>query len=371
MTSRDRAWGWVKHLEDGGTTPWTAWTGSGSAGPRSLPGAQQLELLRRVNERARPPRRLVDRVLAASAPGRGRPDLELVGVEQAQPFGPRPVDPAALPESELLRVAVGLIAEDLVAAGDPPPPAARRPRRRRRRYRLAGDPWLVRSVRAALVANGRPPGGPGATVHVLGTDLATMLRDSWTTGAFVEGGPPWPDFLAGLRRRNRVALRVDLPAIATRWQRTPGPSGVGVVLDLEALPRLLGARRTWTRPTAFDGSMAAHASELARQTAGALGVLVVPAKRAELLGGWLLPELSGVPGPPVAIPEAHREWVDERAAIMRRSLLRGGYAVVGDPDLLLPQWDTHPDGFGGVDLGEVLDLAIELLLRPVGRKENP
>ena len=370
MTSRDRAWGWVSHLEDGGTTPWTAWTGAGSAGTRSLPGAQQLELLRRVNERQRPPRRLVDRVLAASAPGRGRPDLELVGVEEAQRFGPRPVDPAALPESELLRVATGLIAEDLVAAGDPPLPAARRPRRRRRRYRLAGDPWLVRSVRAALVADGRPPGGPRATVHVLGTDLATMLRDSWTTGAFVEGGPPWPDFLAGLRRRNRVARRVDLPAIARRWQRTPGPSGVGVVLDLDALPRLLGARRALTRQTVGDGSsMAAHATELARQTAAALGVLVVPDRRAELLGGWLLPELSGVPGPPVAVPEAHREWVDEQAAVMRRSLLRGGYAVVGDPDLILPRWDTQPPGSGDVDLGEVLDLAIELLLRPIGRKE--
>ena len=55
--------------------------------------------------------------MAASAPGRGRPDLELVGVDAERRFGPPAVDPADLSDDELLRVATGLIAEDLVAAG--------------------------------------------------------------------------------------------------------------------------------------------------------------------------------------------------------------------------------------------------------------
>ena len=49
-----RAWGWVDHLRDGGTTPWRDWTGEGRAGARVLPGAQQLELLRRLNQAGRP-----------------------------------------------------------------------------------------------------------------------------------------------------------------------------------------------------------------------------------------------------------------------------------------------------------------------------
>ena len=367
MTSRDRAWGWVAHLRDGGTTPWTAFQGAAAPGPRALPGAQQLELLRRINLQQPPGSGLVQRVLGASAPGRGRPDLELVGVEGPPRFGPRPVDPAALPESELLRVATALIAEDVVSAGTPPATAGRRPRRRRRRYRLAGDPWLAAPIRAALTAEGRPPGGPGASVHVLGTDLASMLRDSWMTGVFTEGGPAWADFVNGLKRRDRVARRVDLPTIADRWRRTPGPADVDVVLDLAALPRLVGTRSRLPRPA----PVAARAAELARQVAAPLGLLVVPPRRAELLRGVLLPQLAGVPGPPVTLPPEHRAWVEEQAGNMRRRLLRSDYAVVGDPDLLLPRWEAQAAGVADVDLADVLDLAIELLLSPGNSEEVP
>src|SRR6185436_1714237 len=80
-----RAWGWVEHLRRGGTTPWRDWSVQGPARGRVLPGAQQLELLRRVNlavassaaPSAAPSAALVERIVTASAPGRGRPDLEL------------------------------------------------------------------------------------------------------------------------------------------------------------------------------------------------------------------------------------------------------------------------------------------------------
>ena len=55
--SEARAWGWVASLRDGGTTPWAAWSAEADRTSRLLPGAQQLEVLRRVN-------------LAAAAPGR-------------------------------------------------------------------------------------------------------------------------------------------------------------------------------------------------------------------------------------------------------------------------------------------------------------
>ena len=93
-TGEPRAWGWVDHLRAGGTTPWAAWSGTAEPSGRAVPGAQQLELLRRLNEVGSPDPRLVERVLATSAPGRGQPDLELVGAAHDSRFGPPAIDPA-------------------------------------------------------------------------------------------------------------------------------------------------------------------------------------------------------------------------------------------------------------------------------------
>jgi hypothetical protein len=361
---RARAWAWVAHLRAGGTTPWAAWESVDAADQgRFLPGAQQLELLRRLNDAGRPSPPLVGRVLTASAPGRGRPDLELVGVDEERRFGPPPVDPAALPDDELLRVATGLLAEDLVATsaqsrrsgGFPAPEVAttarlRRNRRFRVRYELAGDPWLAGSCTQALVADGRPPGGGGRAVHVLGADVATMLAHTWAAGAFGAGVPSWPDFLARVRARRRLPRRVDLPGVVGRFQIRPHTGRVGVVLDLAALPRLVGVRRLEAAP-----DVAAHATELARQVGVALSLHVLPDEQARLLTTVLRPLLADVPGGLPVVPPEHRDWVEDAAFAMRQRLLRARYPVVGDPDTVLPAFSER-------EPGSVLDLAIELLL---------
>jgi hypothetical protein len=348
---RARAWSWIAHLRDGGTTPWREWTSTdtgGSAESRFLPGAQQLELLRRLNLVGPPEARLVERVVAASAPGRGRPDLELVGVDAERRFGPPAVDPADLPDDELLRVATGLIAEDLVAAGTPSG-APRRTRRLRTRYELAGDPWLAAAHTRALVADGRPPGGSGRSVHVLGTDLPTLLAHTWATGAFGAGAPTWPDFLARVRARRRVPRRVDLHEVVERFRARPHTGRVDVVLDLARLPGLVGVRRLEPVP-----DVPAHATELARQVGSALSLHVLPEQQAVLLTEVLRPRLARVPGTLPVVPPEHRDWVEDAAFALRQRLLRARYPVVGDPDGLLPGWSDHPTG-------SVLALAIELL----------
>ncbi len=132
MTTTDtdspgRAWGWVAHLRGGGTTPWLAWSDTAEPSARVLPGAQQLELLRRINLAASPLDHggLADRVLAAAAAGRGQADLPLIGVGGSA-YGPRAVDPAGLGAHELTRVAGVLLAEDLVALGADPLPTTPR-----------------------------------------------------------------------------------------------------------------------------------------------------------------------------------------------------------------------------------------------------
>lgn len=362
MSGRDtpgvrRAWGWVAHLEAGGTTPWRDWSQEGRSGGRVLPGAQQLELLRRLNLAGGTPPRLAARVLEASAPGRGRPDLELEGAVDALAFGPPPVDPAALPDDELLRVAAGLIAEDLVAEGAPEHPPATRPSRwRRNRYRLVGDPELADPLRAELIARGHPPGGRGATVLVLGTDLGEMLTHAWTARSFAEGGPGWREWLQPLTRRKALPPRADLVGAARTWAARVGVDRVQIVLDPALVAGLVGVRRPLDAPR----QPSADAVDLARRVGQVLGLLALPPRREALLRDTLRPRLLESPGPPLVVPAEHLDWVHARATRVRDVLLRAGYAVHGDPDSLLPVDRTgvpEPSDAG------VLALALRLLLR--------
>ncbi|GAA4704334.1 hypothetical protein [Nocardioides conyzicola] len=349
-----RAWGWTAHLRDGGTTPWRDWTAEGVARGRHLPGAQQLELLRRLNESGRVPERLATRVLEASAPGRGRADLELLGSVERLAFGPPPVDPADLDADELLRVAAGLLAEDVHAAGVPEP-AVGRPRPWRTRYRLLGDPVLADPRRADLVARGRPPGGRTELVLVLGTDLGQMLVDAWTARSLGSGALPWTDWV---RRRATLDLlpdRVDLPRLARSSAERVGVRRVRIVLDLETLPRLVGVRR----PLASAPALSADAVELARRTGQVLALLAVPDEQRALLRGVLLPRLVAHPGPALTLPARHVGWARGRARSMRDELVRAGYPVHGDPDALLPV--DRPGVPEPSDAG-VLALALRLLL---------
>jgi hypothetical protein len=351
-----RAWGWVAHLRAGGTTPWARWedsAGSERHAGRYLPGAQQLELLRRLNLHGRPSPDLAERVIATSAPGRGQPDLGLVGALPESRFGTPPVDPVDLPPDELVRVASSLIAEDVVSAGNPPPP--RSPRRFRRRYRVVGDPELARPVREALIRDGRPPGGRRATAIVLGTDLSTMLAHLWAARAFGAGVRPWRDWLAGEVRRPTLSARIDLASLAGDLVRRTAPSRVHVVLDdPREAARLAGARRV--RPTMLD--LSADAIELARRTAPVVALLVTPARRSHLMWHRLRPVLAAADdGPPLHVPDRHRRRLLEHTSTLREQLSRGHYAVHGE----LPDPSDGP-GVTAPDEERVLALAMRLLL---------
>ncbi|WP_244930768.1 hypothetical protein [Nocardioides sp. W7] len=351
-----RAWGWHAHLRAGGTTAWGAWTEEAEPAGRYLPGAQQLELLRRLNEAGRPTAGLAARVLVASAPGRGRPDLELAGAAAPRRYGAQPVDPTELPDEELVRVASSLLAEDAVAAGVPARPAPARSRPWRTRYRLVGDPWLTEPIRTELAARGRPSGDRGAPVLVLGTDLASLIVDVWTARSFSTGAPSWSEWIAGIAERRRPPRRADLVRTARRWADEVGRDRVRVVLDPAALPRLVGVRRG---ALPVPPPVSADATDLARRVGAVLGVLVAPERRVELLREGLLPRLAALPGPALTIPAGLAPWVQEHAGRMREDLQVDGYAVVGDPDVLLPRPRA---GVEGPRDDAVLALALRLLL---------
>lgn len=363
---RRRAWGWVAHLRAGGTSSWQDWRahadGSADASSRrALPGAQQLELLRRLNLAGRPSADLVERVIGASAAGRGSPDLELVGAAADTPFGPRPVEPSGLPTRELLRVATALLAEELAGVGLPDRPASAR-MAWRRDPRVVGDPWVVsalpRPARRAVV--GRP------SVLVAGGPLALLLADVWSARCFEGGAPQWGPWLAGLEQRRRVPPRVDLPRMADTWSRRVGAAQVTVDV------RLADGRRDGALDGAPGGRPGEHAApgaavktarpsgdaaELARRVAPVLGLLVPPARRARLLGEVLRPRLVALPGGGAAgvrpgVPDERADWVARRARRMAETLRRGDYAVAGDPREVLPATvpGAAPTGAGALDL---------------------
>lgn len=372
--STSRAWGWVAALRAGATDPWHAWAGEGEQSDPWLPGAQQLELLRRLNLAAaargtKLPETLVDRVVQASAPGRGRPDLLLVGGGPEPRFGPRPVDPAELPDRELVRVATGLIADDLVAAdravgpGGLTDPAARPAGRRRPwapSYRITGDPWLAAPVVADLARRGRPQRDHPATVYVLGGDLPTMLAHAWTERAFDEGGGSWHDWLGGFARHDRLPGRADLPGYLRTWAGRVGRRHVRAVLDPDLLPTRLRGRRPAPRPP----QLGASAVDLVRRVGQTLAVLTPAERRPALLRAGLAPRLVGRGGLPLAVPDDLHDWVLHQAGRVHAAVEDGGYPVLGDPDRLL----AGPDAAAGAqpDDAAVLALAVDLLLDPAG-----
>ena len=363
VVGEQRAWGWVAHLRGGGTTPWQAWEGLGESRGRYLPGAQQLELLRRLNQAGHPSAALADSVLAASAAGRGRPDLELAGAVPESAFGPAPVDPAALPAGELVRVAASLLADQVADAGLPEPEVRRRASWWRRGYRLVGDPELADPLRDQLVARGRPPGGREPRVLVVGSDLATMTAHAWTHRAFTEGVNAWHEWLRQLQERREVPARADLLAVCRAWERRVGKARVHVVLDLGAVPRLAGDRRSLAAPEPLAG----EAGELARRVGSVLGLLVLPDARETLLTTRLRPRVEqaarSLPRTSaLVVPPEARDWVEGAAERMRVGIKRAGYAVHGDLDALVPRWSA-PAGTGvGPAPQATLDLAVRVLL---------
>ncbi|MEO9322423.1 hypothetical protein ABFT23_02980 [Nocardioides sp. C4-1] len=356
-----RAWGWVAHLRDGGTTPWAAWAGEADRTGRFLPGAQQLELLRRLNVSGladldlRRRTDLVERVLTASAPGRGRPDLELVGAVPPVTYGPQPVDPADLSADELLRVATNLLAEDLVAAGVPPV-AAPRFNRPWRPFEVAGVPWLAMPVADEMTRRGRRPGGKGVTGFLLATDMATMIELAFVARSFDQGGAAWRDWSASAAAGHRLPPRADLAPMLAAWVKGIGADRVRLVLDLDQLPRLLGTRRPFAPPPVPS----ADATDLARRVSAPLGLLVLPAERAELLRRRLLPRLLDHPGPPSRLDDDQVAWAREQGERLRRTVAGAAYEVVGSPDRLVPPRRRPPGG--EVDDDRVLRLAARLLL---------
>ncbi len=332
MTDR-RAWGWVQHLRHGGSTPWADWAGTAEPGGAVVPGAQQLELLRRLNQAGAPGPLLVQRVLGASAPGRGQPDLELLGAAAESRFGPRPVDPGALPDGELLRVAASILAEDVVARGLPGPP------------RVGPAPAMAAPLPPATVTPsssprcgptwspgaGRPADAPRSTWFSPPTS-AGCSRTCGLTAPSTPGSPAGGPGFGGWSGDGALPSRIDPLHLARNQTGRTSPDRIHVVLDPEAVGPLVGVRR----PLAQPPELSAEARELGRRIGAVVGLLVPPDQRKALMRETLRPWLAEQPGSTLGVPVEHHGWLRDHAARIAEGLSRAGYAVHGDPGGLAP-----------------------------------
>lgn len=354
---------WVEHLVEGGTTPWRHWrTRAVEAGPgRSVPvpGAQNLEALRRLNQLnggVATDAGFAEQVLTAALPGRGRPDLRLAGGTHT-PWGHPPVEPDELRAKDLLRVVTGVIAERLLATELPPLPLPRRRRRWARPFELHGDPWARAQAVDALALDGRVPGGSAAHAVVLGAGLDDLLAAQWALRSHREPTTNWMAWTRSLQRHDRLPAAVDLAAIAAHAaDRLGTPRRVHLVFEPAAVGPLVGMPAL-PAPAPVAGAVA---TDLTRHVGTALVVRTSPEVRHRLVWEVLRPLLARHDTSLLRLPERVQEWAAERAAGMTASLQRAGYRVHGDLARLVP---TSPDDESRDQTGDHLETSLRLGLQ--------
>ncbi len=386
---RAAAWSWADHLRAGGTTPWSQWVATaphdlpGAEGRGRVPGAAQLELVRRLadrlDDRAGPEfATLADRALARSGPGRGPAHIPLLwpGDEPgASRIGVPPADPTTLPADELARAGVGLLA-DLLATSPVPACDEDRPGRRRpwhKAFHLAGPPVTTAAVRRSLALAGHLEGGRSPEVVLLAEPLDVALAQVWSTR--VQRGAPvrWVTFAGRWARRDQLPPSADLDAIASWWASRVGPDRVHVVTgphvrrSVAAAAAVLGLPHVDAGPT-DPRSLPPAAVDLLRRLNRVLNVRLPEPERDPRLR-WLAGRLPEDESPALTVPVRFRSWLDDRAERVAEGLAAGGYAVHGDLTGIAPRHDgaPHPRNAEVLDLvlATVLDVAEQLRGREV------
>jgi hypothetical protein len=367
------AWSWTEHLRHRGTTTWTEWLASacapGTPVPAGwpVPGAAQLELVRRLATVSRLDEpafaRLADLVLARSAPGRGQGHQPLwwPGQPSGRRFGAPPVDPSVVPEEELLRVAVGSLAE--LALQSPADRAAGSARRlgwfaRGPRIEVVGAPVTAAAVRHRLGLTPRRSRDRVTDVVVLVEPFDRLLAEVWS--ARVQRGAPvrWTGFVRRWSGRTELPPAADLAGLARQWADRVGAGRVHLV-STEG-DRAAAIRDALGLPTRRPGApprlreLAPEAVDLCRRVNAVLAVRVEQERHRAALTSLVRSLATHGPGQCLTVPGRRRHWARSRAHGLADDLRSGGYRVHGDLGRLLPAFA----GVTGPDTGEELAVAL-------------
>ena len=370
---------WAAHLRAGGTTDWSAWRDSrtdlarddlgGTGGRRPLPDAVHLELVRRINLTApegADVRGLADQVLATAAPGRGLIDVPLPWPDTPRRFGTPPMDPAQLPEEELIRLAVGVLAHLLPGVPDSSPeaPPAPWPLPWRRRFRLHGSPGTVAGVRESLLAQGLVETDWRPTHIVLARPVPVMMAEYWAASVRNGGILKWSTAWRRAEAAGRLPPSIDVADIAeqlaTRSTRQVHVVTAGNAEDAAALTaEVLRADAAEVQENG-DAAVSDLLRRLNRLTALAHGPGRVRDLARTLAATLDEPATPAHSATSLAPPPPSMGWAREQAASTTERIRRAGYAVHGELDALTPTDHRLP---GTVDRGRTLELAVTACLR--------
>jgi hypothetical protein len=366
---------WTAHLRAGGTTTWATWLAEEqppssveTGARRVVPDSVHLELVRRLNERSgQPLPELADLVLTTASPGRGRVDVPLPWPgEDRLAFGSPPIDPHEMPEDELVRLAVGVLARILpdVPAPTPTPELTRWPMPWRRRFRLHGSPGTVAAVRRALLAQGLVETDWRPTHVVLGRPLPVMMAEHWAAGTIRGGVFRWGTLWNRVQTRGTLPGRLDVAHVARQLATSADARREPVHLVLarddaevaEEVAAILGTNRldvhTGTDPARVD-----LLRRFNRHSQVALGTGRIQ-RLAVRLADVLDQDRPPLVGESHVPPRPALSWARETARVVaehvRDEHLRAGYAVHGDPGTLR----LIGSAWGGVPPRRTLDEAL-------------
>ena len=367
---------WAAHLRSGGTTPWSAWRDAGSRDQadvtlqRPVPDAIHLELVRRINlaagQEANGLGELADQVLATGAPGRGLLDVPLPWPAAPRRFGTPAIEPEQVPEEQLIRLAVGVLAHVLP---DVPRPAPEElpspwPMPWRRRFRLHGSPGTVSAVRRSLLGQGLVETDWRPVHVVIARPVEVMMAEHWADSVRKGGILKWSTVWRRAEAAGRLPEPIDVAAIADRLRDRPHEP-LHVVVAREADDTAAAAAEVLrARPATIRGTGDPAESDLLRRL-NRLTALTHGDPLARELSQKLvatLDEESAAPDEVAApvTPPASLPWANEVAVASAEQIRRAGYAVHGDPDALAPNAQRLP---GAVDRERTLELAVTACLR--------
>jgi hypothetical protein len=343
------AWSWVDHLRSGGTTTWREWRSlEHPAVPvrgSSLPSAAQLEVVRRLAEGedgGANLARLADLVTGTPVGGRGLVDAPLPWPTSTPIGGAPAVEPDALPANELLRVCVAAIVRTILHDVQPPArPARMRRRPWRRAFVVEGTSPHAVAVREALLGAGQVEGGRRPTVLVVGGPLDAMMATHWRLRVEAGAGARWRRVWSGSAARGTLPSSVDVAALAEGWASRVGADKVHVVLEREPAGAVAAAGRVLD--LRLDPVEDLHSdvvrTDLLRRINQALAIRGPETARAFREGTFGEYLFRSAPGRPLGVPRPQLAWAREQAQAMVIRLGAAGYAVHGDPRVVVPSCD--------------------------------
>jgi hypothetical protein len=375
---------WAVHLRAGGTTTWSTWRDAGVrdqadvAVLRPLPDAIHLELVRRINLAAGQDAQglgdLADRVLATGAPGRGLLDVPLPWPAAPRRFGTPAIDPEQVPEEELIRLAVGVLAHLLPGVPRPAPEELPSPWPLpwRRRFRLHGSPGTVGAVRRSLLGQGLVETDWRPVHVVIARPVEVMMAEHWATSVRSGGILKWSTVWRRAEAAGSLPDPIDVAAIAHRLRDRPHePLHVVVAREADDAAAL-AAEVLRARPVAIRDSGDPGESDLLRRlnrlTALTHGPRLVRELSRKLVATLDEESAETREAASPVTPPASLAWANEVAVASAEEIRRAGYAVHGDPDALAPNADRLP---GAVDRERTLELAVTACLRTWHRRGNP